>query len=266
MFLSPIDVHYFRPHTASNPRSRFEASLSTKQASRTMLQRRTNGATRGRRTHSFGGCQTCRRRHLKCDLVKPTRLTCQAAGVLCETYRHELIWKTASTTNEFDSTAVEVQSGHASSTVTRQPLYKEEFRISMTKQLNTAFSSQSIDECLSEIDAQACNVHEGSGMQFGPLGIFHANEATSDVTDSQRTPDQAESFKPSDTAAASTIFNLSDPFASVDFDGGQDEVLNWSDLFELNCASTDLAFQNFAEMTATTKQTVTINPNIGLAI
>lgn len=49
-----------------------------------------------RRSHAFGGCGTCRRRHVKCDQVRPSCLTCQAVGVACAGYHTELKWMATS--------------------------------------------------------------------------------------------------------------------------------------------------------------------------
>lgn len=48
--------------------------------------------SKSRRTHTLGGCQTCRRRHVKCDQMRPTCLTCRAFGVSCEGYSTEIRW------------------------------------------------------------------------------------------------------------------------------------------------------------------------------
>src|SRR5689334_6716759 len=47
---------------------------------------------RPRRTHSLGGCATCRKRHVKCDQVRPLCLTCRAVGVPCEGYSADVRW------------------------------------------------------------------------------------------------------------------------------------------------------------------------------
>lgn len=54
-----------------------------------------NLAKKPRRSHSFGGCDTCRRRHVKCDQVRPHCLTCKAVGVECAGYPKDLKWVTS---------------------------------------------------------------------------------------------------------------------------------------------------------------------------
>ena len=46
------------------------------------------------RSHTFGGCGTCRRRHVKCDKVRPACLSCRAIGAVCDGFRQELKWVT----------------------------------------------------------------------------------------------------------------------------------------------------------------------------
>lgn len=55
-----------------------------------MPARRSNQRTR--RTHILGGCDNCRRRHLKCDQVQPKCLTCQAVGLECQGYKSNVQW------------------------------------------------------------------------------------------------------------------------------------------------------------------------------
>lgn len=49
---------------------------------------------RARRSHALGGCASCRRRHVKCDQIRPTCLTCRAIGLICEGYSTDLKWMT----------------------------------------------------------------------------------------------------------------------------------------------------------------------------
>lgn len=44
------------------------------------------------RSHTMGGCATCRRRHVKCDQVKPQCLTCRAIGITCGGFSYGLRW------------------------------------------------------------------------------------------------------------------------------------------------------------------------------
>ncbi|GMM29615.1 Arg81 protein [Martiniozyma asiatica (nom. inval.)] len=45
-----------------------------------------------KRTKTFLGCYTCRRRKLGCDLTKPTCLRCKRSGFVCEGYEVKLRW------------------------------------------------------------------------------------------------------------------------------------------------------------------------------
>ena len=45
-----------------------------------------------RRSKSFSGCYTCRRRKIACDLGKPSCLKCKKSGFVCEGYDVKLRW------------------------------------------------------------------------------------------------------------------------------------------------------------------------------
>lgn len=49
---------------------------------------------RTKRAHSFNGCKTCRRRHLKCDQSVPACNRCRVAGLTCEGFAPALRWLT----------------------------------------------------------------------------------------------------------------------------------------------------------------------------
>ena len=67
-------------------------SFRSLSASAAMPKYRSGKTQAPRRSHTFGGCGTCRRRHVKCDQVHPTCLTCKAVGVDCEGYQTDLKW------------------------------------------------------------------------------------------------------------------------------------------------------------------------------
>lgn len=51
-----------------------------------VMNRRPTKKPRG--AYSLGGCGTCRRRHVKCDKVRPHCLTCQAVGASCDGFQY----------------------------------------------------------------------------------------------------------------------------------------------------------------------------------
>lgn len=72
---------------------------------------------------SLGGCGTCRRRHAKCDQVKPICLTCRAVGVPCEGYAaQDLRWVSSSPKGYSSKVEASVSFG------ARRPLYTGNFR------------------------------------------------------------------------------------------------------------------------------------------
>lgn len=50
------------------------------------------GGKRQRKSKSFTGCYTCRRRKIACDLGRPSCLKCKKSGFLCEGYDVKLRW------------------------------------------------------------------------------------------------------------------------------------------------------------------------------
>lgn len=77
---------------------------------------------RRRRKHAFGGCGTCRRRHVKCDQARPLCLTCRAVGVDCEGYSSDIRWMPQATLSSA-STTKDAEIEEISSNVTRRHLY-----------------------------------------------------------------------------------------------------------------------------------------------
>ncbi|QKD60094.2 fungal-specific transcription factor domain-containing protein [Fusarium oxysporum Fo47] len=63
------------------------------------------GPRRVRGPYALGGCLTCRRRHVKCDQVKPVCLTCQACGETCDGFSDDLCWVGASSSSKRESPA-----------------------------------------------------------------------------------------------------------------------------------------------------------------
>ena len=77
---------------------------------------------RRRRKHAFGGCGTCRRRHVKCDQARPFCLACRAVDVACEGYSSDVRWlQPATLSSASDTKAAEIEGG--SSSTTRHHLY-----------------------------------------------------------------------------------------------------------------------------------------------
>jgi hypothetical protein len=50
-----------------------------------------------RRTHTLGGCSTCRRRHVKCDQARPTCSVCRNANLQCGGFPSSIRWASMST-------------------------------------------------------------------------------------------------------------------------------------------------------------------------
>ena len=124
----------------------------------------------------------------------------------------------------------------------------------MVKQLETTLASQSVDECLFEIDSRACSRHSHPDTQIGPFGILQLDNTggekerailpSQDPSNAVEIPDQI------DTIGSSSISEFLDPFAPCDFIDGQADALGWSDLFDFSGTSTVPSFPEFATATA----------------
>lgn len=77
---------------------------------------------RWKQKHAFGGCGTCRRRHVKCDQARPLCLACRAVSVVCEGYSSDVWWMQPATLLSTSGTkAAEIE--ESGNNVTRRHLY-----------------------------------------------------------------------------------------------------------------------------------------------
>ncbi|OGM42080.1 C6 transcription factor [Aspergillus bombycis] len=197
--------------------------------------------SKSRRTHTLGGCQTCRRRHVKCDQMRPTCLTCRAFGVSCEGYSTEIRWMSGKhqsqqqrqSSSESRGADKPASGGHG----TRRHLYTEKSRASMSTALAADLASGTVDALLTEVDTKSKEV-EGSStgdVAVGPFGVLKFDVCA----DMNNKPQNAQSEKTSPPPAINRlpydeVLEL-DPLLSSVTDPllGADEFLHWADLFGL---------------------------------
>lgn len=128
------------------------------------------------RSRSLGGCETCRRRHAKCDETRPSCLVCKRAGLVCERYEIRLL---------FD--ASDSQSSRC-----RRPLFTEDMRQRMSEQLTDSLDLDDVHTILTKIDDQ-CEGQEGDTnssftTRMGPFGAFRVVRAEMDLPESPMDP------------------------------------------------------------------------------
>lgn len=148
-----------------------------------------------KRSHSFGGCATCRRRHLKCDQKTPNCDRCQRSGLNCS-FAPALRWL-LSTGLEACEEDRATGDGEAASR-TKQQLYtgkselafdgrvadvtSEDSRQAMSASLTSGLPS-TVSAVLDQIDEfGTSSYHSGQhsfrGHHVGPFGVFGSRSPT----------------------------------------------------------------------------------------
>ncbi|RAK75857.1 Zn(II)2Cys6 transcription factor [Aspergillus fijiensis CBS 313.89] len=123
------------------------------------------------RSRSLGGCETCRRRHAKCDETRPSCQMCERAGLICEQYGIRLL---------FDS-------GESQGSRCRRPLFTEHCRQQMSEQLVASLKPHNVNIVLSRLDGD-CEERERDETpptqsfftQLGPFGAFRLVQSKPD--------------------------------------------------------------------------------------
>lgn len=128
------------------------------------------------RSRSLGGCETCRRRHAKCDETRPSCLVCERAGLVCERYEIRLL---------FD--ASDNQSSRC-----RRPLFTEDMRQRMSEQLADSLNLDDVHTILTKIDGQCESQEEETNTNFttrmGPFGAFRVVQVEMDLPEAPMDP------------------------------------------------------------------------------
>ncbi|KIW88558.1 uncharacterized protein Z519_10604 [Cladophialophora bantiana CBS 173.52] len=121
----------------------------------------TGKGSRGGHSRSFGGCENCRRRHLKCDETRPFCLVCQRDGRECAGYvRNIFFWP----------------DDRAAADRIRRHLFTDTEQRAMSESLLAHTSQEDAVRFLQEIDAEGENVSEILSVPFeaarGPFGVL----------------------------------------------------------------------------------------------
>ncbi|PWY92974.1 C6 transcription factor [Aspergillus sclerotioniger CBS 115572] len=140
------------------------------------------------RSRSLGGCETCRRRHAKCDETRPSCLVCERAGLVCERYEIRLL---------FD--ASDSQGSRC-----RRPLFTEDMRQRMSEQLAASLDPDDVHTILTRMEDHCEKQEEETSTNFtthlGPFGAFRIVQPEIDLaeipTDPVDEPPQVQDSSP----------------------------------------------------------------------
>ncbi|KAJ5324417.1 hypothetical protein N7476_003017 [Penicillium atrosanguineum] len=200
------------------------------------------GRSKPPRTHSLGGCTTCRRRHVKCDQNKPSCQMCSSVGFRCEGYPGEIRWMP----DEKNHTSAGTQRGKRKGfqrSGTRHHLYTGNvpdvvgFILLMSTALGNGLLSGSIDASLEEIDTKSQEpfILIDNDFRIGPFAVLNLNLS---VGHSEKCDAAEKSIGPALLEAPTTTFpvpsapNIQPPISESA--SHSDDLLQWSDLFGLN--------------------------------
>ncbi|KAF2151581.1 hypothetical protein K461DRAFT_256994 [Myriangium duriaei CBS 260.36] len=133
------------------------------------------------RTRTFGGCVTCRSRHVKCDEIRPSCRTCHQSGLFCEGYQTTLV---------FDSEG----HGGARGIRYRRPLLTEAEAKHMSDFLRCTIPPELALHHLIQLDDECENASKSSRVcaSRGPFGVFRVNTHTPDVNSVQTQQESPE--------------------------------------------------------------------------
>ncbi|KAJ5194048.1 Protein of unknown function DUF3468 [Penicillium cf. griseofulvum] len=192
----------------------------------------TSKRSRPRRSHILGGCNNCRKRHVKCDQTRPVCLKCHDIGVKCEGYSDQVLWDS----EKPESTRV--------SRGTRRYLYSEQYRLSMSTALESDLVSGSIDASLAEVDSRLRDPERSldGDIVIGPFAVL-------DFSSAQQSPKQelghetepVESDINSAVEASETVApeKSQEPTPIYDSLSHIDDFLHWSDLLSFGPDQTE---------------------------
>ena len=129
------------------------------------------------RTRSFGGCSTCRSRHMKCDERRPKCSNCIAYNLECDGYVRNIF---------FDSDSSGDEDGQIRY---RQLLFTDTERHEMNVQMTSVVPLSRTQTTISAID-QACEIslQDKFEVQRGPFGAFRLGTINEEIAEIPRIP------------------------------------------------------------------------------
>ncbi|KAK1623158.1 fungal-specific transcription factor domain-containing protein [Colletotrichum phormii] len=183
--------------------------------------------SRSRGTHSFEGCKTCRKRHLKYDQTTPRCRRCCISGLECD-FKAALRWVVVAGP---DDSSTFFPPANDAAQYSRRHLYSEELREVMSTSLIVNLPS-TINEALFRIEdmTKSTEINNDMNLNIGPFGVFNGTYA---VEDRKPKAEQDNNDATTDISGYSgpnendfTMFNALDELFSDSLD-----FLQWGDLF-----------------------------------
>ncbi|KAF4996200.1 hypothetical protein FDECE_12541 [Fusarium decemcellulare] len=195
-------------------------------------------AKKSRGSYSYGGCATCRRRHVKCDKVRPVCLTCKAIGVTCEGFQDAgLRWVTT-------AGASGSKLSKSSTRIPRRPFYPEQSQVSTSKEVESTLSDKTLHESLLSLESRSKGFGTPSdeGVTIGPFGVFSVENNTpeppaqnlsinTEPLESIIAKTGAHDASSQETNDESCVIEQVPALESLP---STDNLLDWTDLFDLD--------------------------------
>ncbi|CAO2647222.1 Nn.00g081440.m01.CDS01 [Neocucurbitaria sp. VM-36] len=138
----------------------------------------------GNRSRSFGGCATCRRRHLKCDETRPTCTLCSDAGLSCGGYEKTVFFGTRNASNGVIRF--------------RRPLLTENERALMSETLTSSIPPTLAMWHIEQIDqrSETASRTEDFEVYHGCFGAFRSAQEQDDPDDEISMIESVEAYWP----------------------------------------------------------------------
>ncbi|KAI1425428.1 arginine metabolism regulation protein II [Xylaria sp. FL1777] len=136
-------------------------------------------SARGLSARSFGGCDNCRGRRVKCDETRPSCLLCKAAGLICKGYGKNIFFVSADDADDSGPLADDPVRF-------RRLLFTEIERRDMSQQLTLSVPQALVSKKLLRIDQVCDNTPQSESLQLqiGPFGVFRDAVQASERRDS----------------------------------------------------------------------------------
>ncbi|KAI1459807.1 arginine metabolism regulation protein II [Annulohypoxylon moriforme] len=117
---------------------------------------------------SFGGCDTCRSRRVKCDEARPTCLLCRTTGLTCQGYGKNIFFTSEEGDGDDDIPGKGARF--------RRLLFTETERRDMSRRLTSSIPPPLVAAQLSHLEERCAKVPPEEGIELldGPFGVFRA--------------------------------------------------------------------------------------------
>ncbi|PLB53800.1 hypothetical protein P170DRAFT_396485 [Aspergillus steynii IBT 23096] len=201
-------------------------------------------ASRTRRSHTLGGCNTCRRRHVKCDQKRPSCQMCKVMGMVCEGFSDEIRWM-PSRKHQQSHRNPKPRGLNSTKHGARRHLYTEQSRLSMSDALGAELVSGSIDASLAEIDVKSRDPERpmNEDIVIGPFAVLDFPPAPEERSQSPQDPaTEMNHDLPVEDLPPDDLYTSS--LTRMDALPDLNDFLQWSDIFMLGSELPGSFFQD----------------------